>query len=76
MAIPPTPTGLRRLLQQTSTYDILIASFASIIAFSAAMNYSAQGRTGLAILHGLGAAAVWIFTIIKRNWLAGSVFSG
>jgi len=45
MPIPRPAKGLKWLFSQTATYDLVIAAFASVIGFSSAANYEAQGNT-------------------------------
>src|SRR5262249_35578199 len=66
MAIPRPRTGVEWLLNQTATYDILIAVFASAIGFSSAENYVSQGRSGLALFAGIGTIGVVCFTLWKQ----------
>jgi hypothetical protein len=67
MPIPRPPRGVRWILAQTATYDILIALFASAIGISSALNYYMQGRPRLALLVGCGTIGVVCFTIIKQG---------
>jgi hypothetical protein len=53
MSIPRPPRGFGWFFSQTATYDILIAIFASVIGFSAAVNYAAHGHGQVALLTGL-----------------------
>ncbi len=66
MAIPRPPQGLRWLLAQTHTYDVLIAIFASAIGFSAAVNYVAQGRRYSGLVVGAATIGVLCFTAVKQ----------
>jgi hypothetical protein len=67
MTIPRPARGPRWLFTQTASYDILIAVFASVIGFSSAQNYYAQGRGRLALLSGLGTVGVVGFTLLKQG---------
>src|SRR5258708_26614145 len=67
MTIPRPARGSRWLFTQTASYDILIAVFASVIGFSSAQNYYAQGRGRLALLSGLGTVGVVGFTLLKQG---------
>jgi hypothetical protein len=67
MPIPRPPKGVRWILGQTATYDVLIALFASVIGLSSAANYISQGNRRLALLVGLGTFGVLVFTAIKQG---------
>jgi hypothetical protein len=67
MPIPRPPQGLRWIVRQTATYDILITVFASAIGFSSAYNYAEQGQRSLALLVGLGAVGVFGFAVLKHS---------
>jgi hypothetical protein len=64
--IPRPRRGIRWLASQTSTYDVLITVFASLIGFSAAANYAAQQRVGLAWMVGLATVCVLFLTTAKH----------
>ena len=66
MPIPRPPGGVRWLLAQTGTYDVLIGVFASAVGFSSAWIYASQGRHVLAFLVGSGTVGVLFFTLIKQ----------
>jgi hypothetical protein len=66
MAIPRQKKGLRWLLAQTGTYDLLIAGFACVIGITSAVNYSAQGKQVAALLAGGGTIGVLVFTAVKQ----------
>jgi len=67
MPIPRQPRGVRWILGQTATYDILIALFAAVIGLSSAWNYVSNGRTSLAVATGLGTAGVLVFAAVKHG---------
>jgi GAF domain len=66
MPIPRPPRGIRWLLTQTATYDVLIAAFTSVIGFSSAWNYWSQGRWRLAIIVFLGTVGIVAFSVLKH----------
>jgi hypothetical protein len=67
MAIPRPQKGIRWLIAQTATYDIVIALFASAVGFSSAVNYASQGRRWLAAAVVLGTIGVLSFTAVKQG---------
>lgn len=66
MAIPRPHTGLRWLLRQPATFDILIAVFASVVGLSSVQSHAAQGRTWLSFVVALGTLGVVCFTLWKQ----------
>jgi hypothetical protein len=66
MRIPRQRQGARWLFTQPPTYDFLIVTLASVVGFSAAVNYAAQGRRRLAIAVGAATIGVWVFTVVKQ----------
>jgi hypothetical protein len=67
MPIPRPPRGIRWILAQTATYDILIAVFASVIGFSSAWNYFSAGRVFVALVAGVGTVGVLVFAIARQG---------
>lgn len=67
MPIPRPPRGIRWILVQTATYDILIALFASVIGLSSAWNYFSAGKTLLALVAGLGTVGVLVFAVVRQG---------
>jgi len=67
MPIPRPPRGIRWILGQTATYDILIALFASVIGFSSAWNYFSSGKTFLAFVASLGTVGVLAFAVARQG---------
>jgi len=66
MKIPRPARGVRWLVLQTASYDILVAVFAAAIGFSSADNYYSQGRIRLALLTAVGVVGVVSFTLFKQ----------
>ena len=66
MAIPRQPKGVRWLFSQTTTFDILIAAFASVIGLSSAASYASQNRQGSALMVALATVAVLVFSVVKN----------
>jgi hypothetical protein len=67
MPIPRAQKGVRWLLAQTATYDILIAMFAAAVGFSSVANYLSQGKRTLAVIVAVGSIGVLVVTAVKQT---------
>jgi hypothetical protein len=64
--IPRPERGIRWALQQTATYDVLIALFTPAIGVAAAWNYWSQNHHLVAVVVAIGVAIVVLLSIAKH----------